>query len=149
MKKLLASAAVALLLVGCSDATGSHATTEVSAKATTQASHDAKKLRGEFDTVTELKDAAVKAGYACESWKETKWNQGTCSGKDFLGVFTNRGSRSASMHQTQAAGESFTALVGDNWYISGDESALKALEGKLNGKIEKVEGAAQKKETAN
>lgn len=50
------------------------------------------------------------------------------------------------MHQAQAAGESFTALVGDNWYISGDEAALKALEGKLNGKIEKVEGAAQKKD---
>lgn len=148
MKKLLASAAVALLLVGCSDATGSHATSAASAKATTQVSHEAsvKKLHGDFDTVAELKDAAVKAGYACESWKETKWNQGTCSGKDFLGVFTNRGSRSASMHQAQAAGESFTALVGDNWYISGDEAALQALEGKLNGKIEKVEGAAQKKD---
>lgn len=134
MKKLLASLAIsALALAGCSDSTRSAQPSTPSPTASTTSG-----LRGEYNSVAELKDAAVGAGYTCEKWTDGDWNQGKCSEKDFFGVFSNPGSRSAHIHKAEAKGEPFTALVGDNWYISGDEAALKALEGKLKGKVEKL-----------
>lgn len=138
MKKILATLTIALALAGCSDATSSTETTGASESA----SATVRALAGTYNTVADLKNAAVDAGYTCANWTEGDWNQGTCSENDFFGVFTNQGARSAYMHRAQAAGDSFTALVGDNWYIAGDEAALKAIADKLNGKIEQVEGAA-------
>ncbi|QOR47886.1 hypothetical protein INS90_00795 [Trueperella pecoris] len=139
--KFFAALAIATLaLAGCSDSTDAKGTEATKTAGTS--------LRGEYKSVDELKAAATEAGYKCVSWTPGDWNQGTCSEKDFFGVFPNKGSRSAYMHKAEAAGESFTALVGDNWYIAGEEADLTALEGKLKGKITKVEGAPQATETA-
>ncbi|KTF03516.1 hypothetical protein HMPREF3167_07405 [Trueperella sp. HMSC08B05] len=142
MKKILATITIALALAGCSDSTSSNETTKPTPEVT-------RTLSGTYNSVAELRDAAVDAGYTCDNWTDGEWNQGTCSEADFFAVFTNQGSRSAYIHKAQAAGESFTALVGDNWYIAGDEAALKELEGKLDGTVEQVEAAAPADEESN
>lgn len=157
--KLFATAAIAALaLTGCSDSTGSSddpatdatgEATETTTDEATDADDDAGvSLHGTYNSVDELQSAAVDAGYACAAPEELGWNQVSCDGVDLLGVFANPGSASAYVHKAEASAEEpFTALVGDNWVIIGEEADLTELQAELDGEIQNFDAAPAEEDT--
>ncbi|WP_394263054.1 hypothetical protein, partial [Trueperella sp.] len=101
-----------------------------------------------YNSVDELQSAAVDAGYACAAPEELGWTQVSCDGVDLLGVFANPGSASAYVHKVEASAEEpFTALVGDNWVIIGEEADLTELQAELDGEIQNFDAAPAEEDT--
>jgi len=149
--KFFATAAIAVLaLAGCSDSTGSSDDTvspDTPVESTETANADGAdsegpSLHGTYNSVDELQVAAVDAGYECAAPEELGWNQVSCDGVDVLGVFPNPGSASSYVHNAEgSAEEPFTALVGDNWVIIGEEAGLTELQAELDGEIQNFDAA--------
>lgn len=92
---------------------------------------------GEVESLTELRDAAVAAGYACPSWDHTNViekasESGSCSDSDVFSTYASEADRDEVVGFLQANDSPDLALlVGPNWIINGD--GAPALEAKLGG----------------
>lgn len=107
-----------------------------------------------YDSVVELKDAAVKAGYTCASWKEDDkvtlaTESGTCSDADVFTIFDRDSTNLHKQVQTykefqqeaaSAGIDPSSILVGPNWIINGDPTSLAILGVHIGGDI--IDGPA-------
>lgn len=84
-----------------------------------------------YGAVTDLRDAAIAAGYACDSWVEddkvtNAAESGNCSDNDVFCVYASESSRDAQISQTRANNETLISagidpsivLFGPNWSIN-------------------------------
>lgn len=101
-----------------------------------------------YESVSQLKDEAVAAGYSCTNWEvtnqvESAKESGTCYADDAFSIFS---STRALQHQVtdykaqqkvsaDSGTEPAAILVGPNWTISGDEDALSAIAAKLHAEL--------------
>jgi len=82
--------------------------------------------------VSELRDAAVAAGYTCPSWKQDNVvvfaaESGNCSDADVFSTYATPGQLEEAVAQMKANNEMLAAatvavdpiLVGENWMING------------------------------
>ncbi|EKA62261.1 hypothetical protein B277_03008 [Janibacter hoylei PVAS-1] len=111
---------------------------------------------GSVGTVSELKDAAIAAGYACPSWVQDNVvklaaESGRCSDSDVFTTYLSESSRdeSVQIHKAMAketremfaddedADPALTdeevLLVGPNWIINSDDAA--SLQADLGGQV--------------
>lgn len=101
-----------------------------------------------FDTVEELKDAAVAAGYECPAWEQDDeltlaTESGHCSDSDVFSIYDadsiqkGKDQELANKEMLMASGiESTSSVAGKNWIINpGSESSAVLLQSKLGGEL--------------
>lgn len=91
-----------------------------------------------YQSVTELRDAAVAAGYDCPDWRETNVvaaaaGSGTCSSSDVFSVYLTEQDVSTAAGRLKTLGVS--ALAGPNWIINTRPEHLQGLQEKMGGMI--------------
>lgn len=122
MKRTLPIIAVVALLAACGGGSDS------SSSAST-----AQEL-GEVGAVSELKDAAVSAGYSCPSWQQDNVvaaaaESGSCSDSDVFSTYLSTDARDETVQRFKDLrsdidiGGETTLLVGPNWVINSNEAA--------------------------
>jgi len=118
MKKLIAIAAVVLLVTGC-------------------ASQSEPEYPSSYRSVEELKEAFVKAGGECPDWEQTNQvklaaESGTCSESNVLSIYSSEAVRDEALaaYKSIALGDS-TLLVGENWIIN--DKRVKELDSAIGG----------------
>lgn len=89
-----------------------------------------------FDSVVQLKDAAVAAGYFCKRWRqddvvELAKESGHCSGADVLAIYASAEDRDEQLRVQQEFSDSIgipmaTILVGPNWTFNSDQAGTLA-----------------------
>lgn len=139
MKTLIPALLAGLLLAGCSSA-APVAPVTVSAPSSTPS--PSKTGPVSYGSVTELRDAAVAAGYDCPSWEQENnvtlaAESGACSDADVFMTFTGEDDRDELVANLKAmATETIgvTLLVGPNWVIN-TEDGLESLQEALGGTI--------------
>ena len=100
----------------------------------------------EYESVIELKDAAVVAGLPCPNWKQSNLvklaaESGSCSGSSVLATFSTDRSLGQQVESYRSIAELFKdtgiekdpVLVGPNWTINSPEA--KTLQPILGGTI--------------
>lgn len=95
-----------------------------------------------YESVTELRDAAIAAGYECPSWVQSNnvknaSESGTCTDADVFAVYP---SSEAVQETVDAAKASFGGvwLVGENWTINAPTVVLPNLQKVLGGTVEEL-----------
>lgn len=101
-----------------------------------------------FDTVEELKDAAVAAGYDCPSWEQDDavtlaTESGHCSDSDVFSMYDadaiDKGVEQERANQQQLVDNDIdtnSSVAGKNWIINPDsESSAVLLQSKLGGEL--------------
>jgi len=90
--------------------------------------------------VTELRDAAVAAGYPCPSWVQTNKveaaaESGNCSDADVFSTYATPGQLEDAVTRLKAMNGVFKSvvLVGENWIINSDNA--RDLRSKMGGTI--------------
>ena len=89
----------------------------------------------EFGSVTELKDAAVEAGYVCDNWEVDNVvalaaESGSCGDDSVLSTYASREDLQSQLDVEKAASElltengieTTTVLVGPNWLFKAPEA---------------------------
>src|SRR5215203_4347338 len=100
---MIVSALLGLLVAGCSGEAGQQ--TETSSPTAAATPTPSKNLR--YDSVVELRDAAVEAGYSCPNWKQdnvvTNAKQsGTCTDEDVFTIYATDSDLEAQIETTKA-----------------------------------------------
>ena len=98
---------------------------------------------GEYATVTDLRDAAIEAGYPCPEWQQSDHvkpalSSGTCSDRDVFAVYPDSEAVQGVIDGMADYAPITYMLHGDTWAIIGPEDALLALQKRLGGDL--VEG---------
>jgi hypothetical protein len=140
-------AAVVLVVAGCSGEAGQGAVTSPTPVATPTPS---KNLR--YDSVVELRDAAVEAGYSCPNWKQDNAvtnakESGTCTDEDVFSIYATDSDLEAQIETTKAADELLReqqiepdpTLVGPNWMIKLPSEWVYRVKDALGGEIVTIE----------
>jgi hypothetical protein len=98
-----------------------------------------------YNTVVELRDAAIEAGLPCPGWTMTNVSlakeSATCSDSSTLSVYTSTAARDEQLKNTDnflggALGKQ-VRLVGPNWILSYYKHDLTPFQKKLGGEIQK------------
>lgn len=97
-------------------------------------------IRETFNHVTELRDAAVNAGYPCRSWVESNKvtlaaSSGTCSDSDVFSVYLSADAVQQVVTNLKGLPGEVHLLVGQNWVINADDEHLSGLQVRLGGQI--------------
>ena len=86
--------------------------------------------KGRYTSLTDLRDAAVKAGLDCPTWTLTALDSGRggmCGESATVNLFEDHETaQAAAKNLTDLLGGmamDYTLLVGDNWFISADNAA--------------------------
>jgi hypothetical protein len=145
VEPFLLSLVIPLLLAGCSsspEAASAEVQPTTAPASTTMASPSPTLVDlGEVGTVSDLRDAAVAAGYACPSWEQDNVvaaaaESGHCSDGDVFSVYTSESARDevVSFMKGMATKEiPLSLLVGPNWIINSEDAS--ALESALGGVV--------------
>lgn len=96
-----------------------------------------------YDSVVELKNAAVEAGYTCTSWKQDDRVQnaaqsGQCSDSDVFSTYLTSDAVQSTITGLKSLGSGVHVLAGENWIINAPSSKLPALRDELGGTIVKA-----------
>ncbi|GAA1914806.1 hypothetical protein GCM10009775_04200 [Microbacterium aoyamense] len=97
----------------------------------------------QYGSVTELKDAAVSAGYYCQSWVQNNnvslaSGSGNCSDRDVFSTFASAADVQAQVNKTVRGSQGYAPvhlLVGPNWIINTQQPDLGHLAGVLGGAV--------------
>lgn len=138
MKSLIPTLLAGLLLAGCSSAAPA---APVAASTPSSTPSPSKTGPVTYGSVTDLRDAAVAAGYDCPSWEQANHvtlaaESGTCSSADVFMTFTGEGDRDelVGLLKQNLGDVGMHLLVGPNWVIN-TEDGLDALQEALGGTI--------------
>lgn len=93
----------------------------------------------EYSSVTELKDAAVAAGYECPSWTQSNHvtaaaQSGSCSDEDVFSTYLSETAVQDNVEDLKSFGE-IHLLVGPNWIINVEQPSLDMLAEGLGGTV--------------
>lgn len=126
MKRIASAAAAALALVGCG---GAAQPAELPTPTPTQ-----------YQSVTDLRDAAIAAGYACPSWQQHNRvklasQSGSCTTADVFAVYLSPEATQDQVSAAKELGMEMHWLVGSNWTINAPVDALPALQDALGGMV--------------
>ena len=148
MRRVIAGAALLLTLTACGQSFDSQVaapSSEVASPTPTLSPSPTPTRNVEYDSLEDLRDAAIAVGYPCEDWTQddlVKYasESGTCSDGDVLSTYV-----SASDLQDQIDGfrdfdpdneAGSVLLVGPNWMINVDHDFdVKVLQEGIGGKI--------------
>ena len=128
MKRLAIALAAAVLVTGCSSQT-------VGTSTPTPTKIGAVK----YESLTDLRDAAIKAGYRCVTWTQDNRvtaaaESGSCSDSDVFSIYITEADTSAAATRLKAIGGETHLLVGPNWIINADSTAsVTQLKNALGG----------------
>lgn len=98
----------------------------------------------EYSSVTELRDAAVAAGYECPSWTQSNHvtaaaQSGSCSDVDVFSTYLSEAAVQDNVEGLKSFGE-IHLLVGPNWIINIEQPALDMLAAGLGGTVVEYAG---------
>lgn len=95
---------------------------------------------GGFESLTDLRDAAVSAGLDCPTWSLAAVDSGEgglCGDSASVNLFADHAAAQAAAEELSdllgGMGMDYTLLVGDNWFISADNAA--ELKDDLGGEL--------------
>ncbi|MDK9342142.1 hypothetical protein [Propionibacterium freudenreichii] len=93
-----------------------------------------------YDTVVELRDAAMSAGYPCPAWTSDNKVQnaaqsGRCSDKDVFSIYLTSDAVQQTVTAQKRLGAGIHVLVGQNWIINAPAANLPTLKTALGGTI--------------
>lgn len=141
LKAVLAAVAV-LALAGC----GSGGAAKPSSAPSVAVASTVSAPPARYGSVTELRDAAVAAGYICPSWVQDNVvvlaaESGHCSDADVFTTYASPGQLDGMVTQTKTNNQMLASatvavnptLVGENWMIHG-EGAIE-IQPKMGGTI--------------
>ncbi|GAA2979349.1 hypothetical protein GCM10010460_13490 [Microbacterium terrae] len=97
----------------------------------------------QYESVTELKDAAVSAGYYCQSWTQNNnvslaSGSGNCSDRDVFSTFANAADVQTQVNKTVKGSKGYAPvhlLIGPNWIINTHQPDLSELARVLGGAV--------------
>lgn len=138
----MVAAACLIALTSCGD-DGSEASPSEPSESTPIVEKDAR-----YGTVEGLMEAAVRAGYDCNRWRQDDdvdlaAESGTCSNSDVFATYASDGDLQAQLDTFRELDEMFAdldmepdpTLVGPNWTIKGSEGVK--LQEVLGGTVER------------
>lgn len=151
MKRTVTAAAAAVVLAwvltGCGSGDEPAAVKQASeSPASSTPSPTGPEKDATYSSVTELKDAAVAAGYQCTNWvQDNKVNlaaeSGHCSDEDLLSTFATEADLQSQLETSKSMDEllkdngiaTTPTLIGPNWMIHG--LGVAALADQLGGTV--------------
>ena len=101
-----------------------------------------------YDSVTELRDAAVEDGYDCPDWRQTNVvknaaQSGNCSSADVFSIDLSEEDAPQTIDGVKSLGTEVHVLTGGNWIINAPTAELSSLKEALGGTIVQYSGTVR------
>jgi hypothetical protein len=142
-KSLAACVAAVVLSASLTSCAGSAASGQAGAATPTPTKSAPPANGGSYGTITQLRDAAVKAGEPCPSWDEKNnvtlaSSSAACSGKVVMAIYASATSKDKQLAVWKEFGSmvEMSVLVGENWTLNTDNAEL--LQSELGGTVFKT-----------